>query len=181
MTWVLRAAAAAAALLTAALGVDRLYRHHLRDRVLNWGASTEEATRRLPGDELLQNADIVATRAITIEAPPAAVWPWIVQMGPGRPGAYTYDWIENLFGRNMHSADAIHPKWQQLELGDVLRSRPGGAGMRVEILEPETQLSNRSEAGDWVWTFALGRQPVARPGCSAVTASRCTAPPPGSG
>jgi hypothetical protein len=76
-------------------------------------------------------------------------------MGPGRAGAYTYDWIENLFGPNMHSADRIVPEWQQLEVGDVLRSAEGRPGMRVEILEPESALSNRSEAGDWVWTFML--------------------------
>jgi hypothetical protein len=131
----------------------------LGDRILNWGASAEEAGRQLPGDELLEDADIVATRAITIEAPPAAVWPWLVQMGPGRAGAYIHDWIENLFGLNMHSADEIHPEWQQLEVGDLLRSRPGSPGMRVAIPEREGLLSNRSEAGDWVWTLALHGQP----------------------
>ena len=76
-------------------------------------------------------------------------------MGPGRAGAYTYDWIENLFGLNMHSADRIHPELQGLKVGDVLRSRADGPGMRVEILEAERVLSFRSEAGDWVWTFVL--------------------------
>ena len=76
-------------------------------------------------------------------------------MGPGRAGAYTYDWIENLFGLNMHSADRIVPEWQDLKVGDILRSREDRPGMRVEILERERVLSNRSEAGDWVWTFAL--------------------------
>jgi hypothetical protein len=76
-------------------------------------------------------------------------------MGPSRVGAYTYDWIENLFGLNMHSADRIHAEWQNLEVGDVLRSREDRTGMRVEILDPERVLSNRSEAGDWVWTFVL--------------------------
>ena len=147
------------ALLTAAVAVaalERLYRRHVRDRVLTWGATPEEAARRLPGDELLDPADIVATRAMSIHAPPSAIWPWLVQMGPGRGGAYTYDWIENLFGLDMHSADRIHPEWQQLEVGDVLRGgEDGKLGMRVEILEPERVLCNRSEAGDWVWTFAL--------------------------
>ncbi len=109
----------------------------------------------MPGDESLDPADIVATRAIGSDAPPAAIWPWLIQMGPGRAGAYTYDWIENLFGLNMHSADRIVPEWQQLDVGDVVRSQEGQPGMRVEILEPERVLSNRSEAGDWVWTFAL--------------------------
>jgi hypothetical protein len=111
--------------------------------------------RALPGDDLLDPADIVATRAIGIDAPPSAIWPWLVQMGPGRAGAYTYDWIENLFGLNMHSADQIRGEWQNLNVGDVLRSRDDRPGMRVEILVPERVLSNRSEAGDWVWTFAL--------------------------
>jgi hypothetical protein len=148
---------ALAALAGAALGAERLYRRHLREPVLNWGATPEEASRRMPGDDLLDPADIVATRAIEVDAPPSAIWPWLVQMGPGRGGAYTYDWIENLLGLNMHSADRIVPEWQQLEVGDVLRSREDRPGMRVEILEPERVLSNRSEAGDWVWTFVLER------------------------
>jgi len=76
-------------------------------------------------------------------------------MGPGRGGAYTYDWIENLFGLNMHSADQIHAEWQNLKVGDVLRSREDRPGMRIETLDRERTLSNRSEAGDWVWTFVL--------------------------
>jgi hypothetical protein len=104
---------------------------------------------------LLDAADIVATRAIGIDAPASAIWPWLVQMGPGRAGAYTYDWIENLFGLNMHSADRIRAEWQDLKVGDVLRSREDRPGMRVEILDRERVLSHRSEAGDWVWTFVL--------------------------
>ena len=76
-------------------------------------------------------------------------------MGPGRAGAYTYDFIENLFGLDMHSADRIRPEWQELGVGDVIRGREDRRGMRVEIFEPERLLCNRSEAGDWVWTFAL--------------------------
>ncbi len=92
-----------------AAAVRETYRRRLREPVLTWGATVEEAARRLPGDDLLEDADIVTTRAITIDAPPAAVWPWLLQMGSGRAGAYTYDWIENLFGLDMHSAHEIHP------------------------------------------------------------------------
>jgi len=144
-----------AGLLASAAALEWLYSRLLRHWVLTWGATAEEANRSLPGDDLLDPADIVATRAIGIDAPPSAIWPWLVQMGPGRAGAYTYDWIENLFGLNMHSADRVHPEWQGLAVGDVLRSKEDKPGMRVEILEPERILSNRSEAGDWVWTFAL--------------------------
>jgi hypothetical protein len=150
-----RALAVSVAVLVAAVVGEQLYRRRLRERTLNWGATADEATRSLPGDDLLAEADIVATRAITIGAPPSAVWPWLVQMGPGRAGAYTYDWIENLFGLDMHSADRIHAEWQELEVGDVLRSGEGKLRMRVEILDPERALVNRSEAGDWVWAFVL--------------------------
>ena len=153
--WPRRSLAAVAALAVCGAAMERLYRRHLRAWVLTWGATAEEAAGRLPGDELLERADIVSTRAIGIDAPPSAIWPWLVQMGPRRAGAYTYDWIENLFGLDMHSADEIVPEWQRLEAGDVLRSREGRPGMRVEIIEPERILSSRSEAGDWVWTFAL--------------------------
>jgi hypothetical protein len=151
----LRMLVALGALAVSTVAMDRLYRRYLRSWVLTWGATDEEVARRLPGDELLEPADLVATRAIRIDAPPSAIWPWLVQMGPGRAGAYTYDWIENIFGLNMHSSDRIVPEWQQIDVGEVLRSREGRPGMRVEILEPERVYSSRSEAGDWVWTFVL--------------------------
>src|SRR6478609_3226488 len=90
-----------------------LYRLLLRRPILNWGATNAEAHARLPGDELLEDADGIATRAITIDAPASAVWPWIAQMGPApRGGAYTYDWIENLLGLDMHSSESVLPEYQ---------------------------------------------------------------------
>jgi hypothetical protein len=90
-----------------------IYHSLLRRPILNWGATNAEAHARLPGDELLENADGIATRAITIDAPAAAVWPWIAQMGPApRGGAYTYDWIENMLGLDMHSSDRVLPEYQ---------------------------------------------------------------------
>ncbi len=88
--------------------ISIVYQRLFRPSILNWGATAEEMRARFPGDEFLEDADGVATRAITIDAPPSAVWPWIAQMGPSpRGGAYTYDWIENLLGLNMHSADRV--------------------------------------------------------------------------
>jgi hypothetical protein len=146
-------------LVLAAFGASLVvaYKRILREPILTWGATPDEAERRLPGDELLEDADIVATRAITIDAPPESVWPWLVQMGPGRGGAYTYDWIENLLGLDIHSADRILPEFQDVEVGDVLGFRPGEPGMRVEILEPAHVYSSRAEDGKWVWTFVLDR------------------------
>jgi hypothetical protein len=122
---------------------------------LHYGASGEEVSGVLPGDGLLPEADVVSTRAVTIEAAPSTVWPWLVQMGSGRGGAYSYDWIENLLGLDMHSADEILPRFQQLAEGDVLPLGPKGPGMRVEILDPERTLAFRSTDGTWVWIFHL--------------------------
>jgi hypothetical protein len=127
----------------------------LRDRVLTWGATSAEACGRLPGDELLEEATMVSTRAITIGAPASAVWPWLVQMGVGRGGAYTYDWIERRLGLDMHSADAVIAQLQDVHVGDVLPMAPGSAGLRVEIADPERVFALRSEDGRWVWTFVL--------------------------
>ena len=94
-----------------------VYRGGLRDWHLHWGATPAEVERTLPGDDILPEPDVVSTRVVAIGAPPSDVWPWLVQMGPGRGGAYTYDWIENLLGLGMHSADTVHPEWQHLEWG----------------------------------------------------------------
>src|SRR6266511_735173 len=127
----------------AAAGGAFLYSKFLRQPILTWGATAEEAAARLPGDELLEEADGVATRAITIEAPRSAVWPWIAQMGPSpRGGAYTYDWIENLLGLNMHSADRVLPEYQHPQIGDGFGY--GSNKMSFKIVEPEYVLATQS-------------------------------------
>ena len=126
-----------------------------RQRCLTWGATPDEVARVLPGDELLDTADIVSTRAVTIDAPPNAIWPWLVQMGSGRGGAYTYDWIENLFGLGMHSAHEILPQFQDVNVGDEMQLGPNRPKMRVEVLDVERVFTVRFEDGTWVWTFAL--------------------------
>jgi hypothetical protein len=126
-----------------------------RKRCLTWGATAEEASRTMPGDNLLPDPDSLSTRAITINATPDAIWPWLVQMGPGRGGAYTYDWIENLFGLNMHSADEILQQYQDLKVGDVQQLGSSGPRLRVAVLETERAMVLRSEDGNWVWAFGL--------------------------
>ena len=140
--------------MVAASAAARAYSVFWRRPVLDWGARPDEVVRRLPGDEFLEAADVVATRAITIEAPPSAIWPWLIQMGPGRGGVYTYDWIENLFGLDMHSADEIVPEWQSMEVGYTW-SNPQGQGMRVEIVDPGRAMVMRAEDGRWVWSFVI--------------------------
>jgi hypothetical protein len=144
-------------LVVSVVALEQLYRRFLQQPVLDWGATAAEAALRLPGDELLEQAEIVATRAITIDAPAAAVWPWIAQMGPSpRGGAYTYDWIENLLGLDMHSADQVLPEYQQPQVGDTLGY--GKNRMRFERVEPQRVLATRSEDGNWVWSFVLDEQ-----------------------
>jgi hypothetical protein len=126
----------------------------VRPRILTWGATTDEALATLPGDELLEDPDGISTRAITIAAPASAVWPWLAQLGPApRGGAYTYDWIENLLGLDMHSADEILPEFQHPAVGDTIGL--GANRMRIERVEPHRVLAWRSEDGNWVWTFVL--------------------------
>ena len=138
--------------VTGALTV--LYVRWARQAILIWGATDAEAAARLPGDELLEDADGVSTRAVRIDAAPAAVWPWLAQMGPApRGGAYTYDWIENLLGLQMHSADRLLPEFQDPRVGDTVSYGPNR--MRLERVEPERVLAWRSADGNWVWTFVL--------------------------
>jgi hypothetical protein len=129
--------------------------HRWRSWCLSWGATASEVARDLPGDDLLPAAGIVSTRAIKVDAPPSAIWPWLVQMGPGRGGAYTYDWIENIMGLGMHSADRILPEYQHLDVGDEQRLGKRGPILRVAELEPERWLVFRSDDGNWVWAFSL--------------------------
>jgi hypothetical protein len=139
------------------LAFGLIYRLLLGRRIVEWGATEAEAGARLPGDELLEDADGIATRAITIDAPAADVWPWLVQMGPSpRGGAYTYDWLENLFGLNMRSVDRVLPEFQDPQVGETIGV--GSKKLRFERIEPKRVLALRSEDGDWVWTFALDEQ-----------------------
>ncbi|MBJ7362852.1 MAG: SRPBCC family protein [Ilumatobacteraceae bacterium] len=86
-----------------------------------WGATAEEIHSAVIGDDLCGDATLVATRSITIDAPPQDVFPWIQQMGFGRAGWYSYDWLDNL-GRK--SATTIHDEWQSVVTGDKIPSGP---------------------------------------------------------
>jgi hypothetical protein len=131
-----------------------IYTAVLRRRILTWGATAVEANARLPGDELLEDPDGGSTRAIDVHAPAAAVWPWLAQMGPSpRGGAYTYDWIENLLGLNMHSVDHVLSEFQRPQSGDTIDYGPNR--MRLERVDPLRVLAWRSLDGNWVWTFVL--------------------------
>jgi hypothetical protein len=94
------------------------------------------------------------TRTIDIDAPPAAIWPWLAQMGPApRGGAYTYDWIENLMGLDMHSTDQVLEEFQDPQVGDAIEF--GANRMRLTRVDPERELVWCTEDGNWEWSFRL--------------------------
>ncbi len=109
----------------------------LRPWQLRWGATPEEAHRDLPGDDLVAHYLFEATRAVSIAAPPDRVWPWIVQMGTGRGGFYALDFVDNAMRR---SASRIRLELQDLAVGDVMPTDPGGGGFTVTHLDPERLL-----------------------------------------
>jgi hypothetical protein len=161
------------ALLLAGAGLAVAVSPWARRRYVTWGTTPDEATGSLPGDDLLPDAGLVSTRAVTVDVGPSDVWPWLVQMGSGRGGAYTYDWIENLVGLNMHSADEILPQFQDLAVGDLLPLGSNGPAMRVEICDPERTLAFRSSDGAWVWIFHL--RPVGA-GTRLISRNRIVSP-----
>jgi hypothetical protein len=127
-----------------------VYASLVRPRISRWGATYEEVAKVLPGDELpAPYGDRgVSTRAITIVAPPAEVWPWLIQMGSGRAGFYTHEWVERLLFityADGHSATCIHPEWQELRVGDrVPYSRLNTC--EVTMIDPPRVLI----AGEWL-------------------------------
>jgi hypothetical protein len=112
------------------------YWYGVRPWHLKWGASPEEVARPLPGDELVPEPDILATHAVSIAAPAAEIWPWLVQMGQGRGGFYSYTWLENLVGCRMRNADRIRPDLQHLAVGDRVYLHPKAPPLTVRIVEP---------------------------------------------
>jgi hypothetical protein len=146
------------------------YARWLQPRNERWGATDSEVAVPLPGDEFVADPATQNTRAITIDAPPESVWPWLAQIGADRGGFYSYDALENLFRLDIHSADHIVDEWQDLQVGDVVYATRGrGGGWYVADVRPGSILvlraadlararpTRRTDRGGWefVWIFAL--------------------------
>lgn len=136
-------------------------RFHLR-----WGATAAEADGGLPGDDFLSRADLQSTRAITVKAPANEVWPWLAQMGQGRGGLYSYDFLENLAGLDIHSADRINPEWQDIKVGDRVHLAPAAsADLEVGLADRGHALVLHVPPGsppgpfDFSWAFVLQPRP----------------------
>jgi hypothetical protein len=145
--------------------------------MLRWGATDEEVRRPYPGADLVPGAKRGATMAVTINAPPSSLWPWLVQMGCDRAGWYSWDRLDN---GGAPSAERIHPEWQEIELGDRLTSKPDGSTwFEVAAVEPERFLALRASFDllghqfdprgprpthytDSIWCFLLDELPGSR-------------------
>jgi len=107
----------------------------LRSRRTKWGATDAELHRSLSSDDLVPHPKWGWTNAITIRASAAEVWPWLMQMGQGRGGMYSYEWLENLVGCDIHNADRIIPAFQHLEVEDGIRLHPK-VSIPIAAIEP---------------------------------------------
>jgi hypothetical protein len=119
---------------------------------LKWGATREELARSMPGDEIVNRPIFNATRVVTINARPQDIWPWIVQIGFGRAGWYSYDMFDNL-GR--HSFERIVVELQHTKVGDLVPLGPGeGSGMLVKEFAPNRSMlwwAGKNEQTTWAW------------------------------
>jgi hypothetical protein len=140
-----------------------LYSLLVRPRVLDWGSTSQERRAAMPGDDHVPDATSTTTRAVTIRAPAAVVWSWLVQMGQDRAGFYTHNWVERLLQSGIRDIREIHPEWQQLEAGDLVRTNRdiGGRPMGWPVLavDPGRSLVLRSKSLP-VGSYAFVIQPI---------------------
>jgi hypothetical protein len=150
-------------------------------RARNWGAESEEIAAVLPGDELMPEPAVTTTRAVDIDAPAAEVWRWLVQMGAGRGGMFSYDWLENVVGHDARTTHEIRDGWQDLAVGDRILVRPASRGalpdgypMTVARLEEDRLLVLRQAPPEcpWtaVWSFVI--EPLDRTSCRLLSRSQ---------
>ena len=149
--WVLLAVGIA--VLALACMNSYLYVRFIRPWHLTWGATDLEVSRGMPGDGIVTDPTFDATRAVTIDATPQEIWPWIVQMGFGRAGWYSYDWIDNL-GRP--SARTILPEHQRIEIGDMIPIDPAERrGFWVKGFVHGQWILWGDRAGNVTWCWGL--------------------------
>lgn len=148
-----------------------LYWFAIRPWHLRWGATAADLARRWPGDELVPNVRSRAVRAVHIDAPPERVWPWIMQVGRDRGGFYSYTWLENLIGADIHNVYELMPGLPDRQRGDTVWMAPeekfGGEGRMVVgavvpgramvLVSPAdaAQVLAGGSAAQGVWSFVL--------------------------
>jgi len=126
-----------------------------------WGATENEISANLPGDELVPSPASFVNRAITIHAKPEQIYPWIVQIGAEKAGWYSHAWLEGLLNCQIVNADSIHPEWQNLQPGDLVKMCPGKDGpppyMVANVYPDQAVVLGHQENGKWVdlWQFVI--------------------------
>ena len=130
-----------------------IYLLWLRPRQLRWGATDEETTHSIQGDDIVERPTFNATRAVTIQARPEVIWPWLVQIGCRRAGWYSYDWIDNL---GIPSAKRIIPEFQHLKPNVLIPMSPDGKqGLWVKEFELNKWILWWDKQGESTWAWVL--------------------------
>jgi hypothetical protein len=119
--WHIAGVVAGSMLLIYVAGSTLLYPWHR-----TWGSTREEVLMSLPGDPADRDPSLEIQHAVTIEAPPADVWPWLIQLGQDRAGFYSYDSLERAFGVNVHNVFEIRPEWQSRRVGEMVPATQRG-------------------------------------------------------
>jgi hypothetical protein len=143
--------------LVAVLTLAVVYWFTLGRRFAQCAPTSDELTRTMAGDAIIANPTHRAMDAITIDASPDDIWPWLVQLGYHRGGLYSYDWLDRLFGfLDRPSANRVLPEFQHVAVGDTIRLGPREE-LTVAALEPSRALVLRYGAHgfEWVWQFGL--------------------------
>lgn len=136
-------------------------------------ATPEERRATRPGDDIIVRPDVVMDRAFTVAAPPAAVWPWIVQLGKKRAGWYLPRAIERFLPRQGRAVRDIYPAWQHLSPGDIVPDYGGrDASFEVAALDPPSALVYRSVRGRTTMTWSVTLRPVPAPGATTADHTR---------
>jgi len=126
-----------------------------------WGATESELKQTLPGDEYVNDPGASYTQSITMNAPASSIWPWLVQLGQGKAGFYSYELLENIIGCQIHNATSILPEHQNIKVGDGLLMHPEAPALPVAIIEPGKTLAYGGRVDKQtsnVWVFSLDQQ-----------------------
>ena len=141
-----------------------------------WNTTPEERTAVYPGDELINDPARIANRAVTIDASPEEIYPWILQIGADKSGMYSYTWLENLVGCKMARVEVIKPEWQNLKEGDLMKMCAGDFApppyIVAQVIPNQAVVFGHQEDGKWVETWAFVLVPQADGTTRLITRTR---------
>lgn len=137
-----------------------VYAYLVRPWFLTWGASSADLERAMPADAQIREPMYTTTLAVTIDARPEHVWPWLLQMGYRRGGLYSYDWLDRLFGfLDRPSATRILPEYQDLRVGQEIPVGRGN-GFPVRAIVPGRVIVLGGQSDGFVWYWQIGLYPI---------------------